>query len=108
MLCDPTEQKLGDSFALVAYIPDPLRMFLDDLRRELVPGCAPNAHVTILPPRPLSGSREAAIATIRGRIGDFSPFEVHAGDVTVFPVTNVVYLTLKTGGHELTEMHRAL
>ena len=52
MLCDSSGQDVVNSFSLVAYIPDPLRKFLDDLRRELVPGCVPNAHVTILPPRP--------------------------------------------------------
>jgi len=33
----PAEQRLN-VFALVIYIPDPLGRFLDDLRRELVPG----------------------------------------------------------------------
>ena len=46
------EQTVGH-FALVAYIPDPLASFLDNLRLELTPACKPHAHVTILPPRPL-------------------------------------------------------
>ena len=49
----PAEQRLN-VFALVIYIPDPLGRFLDDLRRELVPGCNPHAHVSVLPPRPLA------------------------------------------------------
>src|SRR5439155_16619979 len=98
MLCDPTGQDLVDSFALVSYIPDPLHRFLDDLRRELVPACVPHAHVTILPPRPLSGTSEAAIETIRARICDFSPFEIEAGDVVVFPVSDVIYIEIKQGG----------
>ena len=61
MLCDTREQDGVNSYALVSYIPDPLRRFLDDLRRELVPGCVPAAHVTVLPPRPLSGTVEEAI-----------------------------------------------
>jgi 2'-5' RNA ligase len=108
MLCDPSGQELGDVFALVAYIPDPLRKFLDDLRRELVPGCVPAAHVTILPPRPLSGTQEAAIETIRERIQDFSPFEIETGEVVVFPVSDVVYLSIKKGSKRLLEMHPAL
>ena len=49
----PPEQRLN-IFALVIYIPDPLGGFLDDLRRELTPGCNPHAHISVLPPRPLN------------------------------------------------------
>src|SRR5229473_6849924 len=108
MLCDPSGQDLVNSFALVAYIPDPLRKFLDELRRELVPGCVPHAHVTILPPRPLSDTPEAAIEAVRSRIPDFSPFEIEVGEVAVFPVSDVVYLTLKKGSRELLRMYQAL
>jgi 2'-5' RNA ligase len=108
MLSDPCGQGLVGTFALVTYIPDPLRKFLDDLRRELVPGCTPAAHVTILPPRPLSGTPEAAIETIRSRIHDFAPFEIETGDVAVFPVSDVVYLGLKKGAKELLPLHAAL
>ena len=95
-------------FALVAYIPDPLRKFLDDLRRELVPGCSSQAHVTILPPLPLSSPTEAAIGAVRSHIADFSAFEIEAGEVVVFPVSDVVYLSVKQGGKDLLHMHRAL
>src|SRR5258707_1347009 len=108
MLCDSSGQDLVNSFALVAYIPDPLRKFLDDLRRELVPGCVPNAHVTILPPRPLSGTQEEAIETIRAGLPDFPPFEIETGEVVVFPVSDVVYLTIKQGRPQLLQMHLAL
>jgi 2'-5' RNA ligase len=108
MLCDPSGQALVGTFALVAYIPDPLRKFLDDLRRELVPGCVPAAHVTILPPRPLSGTPQEAIETLRARIPDFSPFEIETGEVQVFPVSDVVYLSLKKGAKHLLQMHPVL
>src|ERR1035438_9490908 len=49
----PAEERLN-VFALVIYIHDPLGSFLDDLRRQLVPGCNPHAHVSVLPPRPLA------------------------------------------------------
>src|SRR5260221_6910310 len=97
MLCDPSGQDLVNSFALVAYLPDPLRKFLDDLRRELVPGCVPNAHLTILPPRPLAGTPESAIETIHTHISEFSPFEIETGEVLVFPVSDVVYLSIRQG-----------
>ena len=108
MLCDSSGQDVVNSFSLVAYIPDPLRKFLDDLRRELVPGCAPNAHLTILPPRPLSGTPADAIETIRSRISDFSAFEIETGEVLAFPVSDVVYLSIKKGSQELLPMYRSL
>src|ERR1041385_5963088 len=108
MLCDPSGGELVESFALVTYIPDPLRKFLDDLRRELVPGCVPAAHVTILPPRPLSGTPADAIETIQGRLSDFSPFEIETGEVLVFPISDVVYLSIKEGSKELLPMYKSL
>ena len=97
-----------NNYALVAYLPDPLRKFLDDLRRELVPGCAPHAHVTILPPRPLSGTPDAAIETMRSGIAEFSPFEVKIADVEVFAASDVVYLGIGAGHQNLAQMHGAL
>src|SRR6266705_2495714 len=101
MLCQSNGEDLVNCFSLVTYIPDPLRKFLDDLRRELVPGCVPAAHVTILPPRPLSGTPQEAIDTIRARIPSFSPFEIETGEVVVFPISDVVYLSIKEGHKRL-------
>jgi 2'-5' RNA ligase len=61
-----------------------------------------------LPPRPLSGSPQEAIETVRARVPDFSAFEVGLGDVAIFPKSDVVYLTIKEGAPELLHMHRAL
>jgi 2'-5' RNA ligase len=97
-----------NAFALVTYLPDPLGKFLDDLRRELVPGCVPHAHVTVLPPRPLSATPQIAIETVRSHISDFAPFEIELGEVQVFSETAVVYLGIGRGYKELLEMHRAL
>jgi 2'-5' RNA ligase len=108
MPCESGGGDVTNSFALVAYIPDPLRKFLDDLRQELVPGCLPRAHVTILPPRPLSGPPSAAIEMVRARIPDFSSFEVELGEVAVFDASDVVYIEIKEGRDELLQMHRAL
>jgi 2'-5' RNA ligase len=95
-------------FALVVYIPDPLAAFLDHLRRELVPGCLPRAHVTILPPRPLAVDARAAIEVARAQVSGFPSFEITAGDVEIFPRTNVIYIGIQEGERELREMHRAL
>src|SRR5712692_2515517 len=108
MLCKSGGEDLVNCFSFVTYIPDPLRKFLDDLRRELVPGFVPNAHLTILPPRPLSGTPEDAIETIRARISDFSPFEIETGEVLVFPVSDVIYLSIKEGSKELLPMYKSL
>jgi 2'-5' RNA ligase len=108
MLSPNSGQDLVNNFALVTYLPDPLGKFLDDLRRELVPGCAPHAHVTILPPRPLSATPQVAIDTVRSLISEFAPFEIELGGVQVFPGTDVVYLSLGSGHKDLLHMHRVL
>jgi|SRR5579871_563112 len=95
-------------FALVVYIPDPLARFLDDLRRELTPGCKPRAHVTILPPRSLAVTAESAIEKARTIVSGFAPFEMVAGEVEIFPSTDVVYIGLTQGTRELRELYRAL
>src|SRR6476660_9151793 len=96
-----------NQFALVIYIPDPLARFLDELRLELVNGCRPRAHVTVLPPRPLPDV-EAALEEARIMSPEFPPFEIEAGDVEVFPKTKVIYIGLRSGGDQMRTMHEAL
>ena len=57
----PPDQRLN-VFALVLYVPSPLGIFLDNLRRELAPACNPHAHVSLLPPRSVAVSWEEASA----------------------------------------------
>ncbi|HEY6393622.1 MAG TPA: 2'-5' RNA ligase family protein [Bryobacteraceae bacterium] len=97
-----------NSFALVSYIPEPLAGFLDRLRQELVPNCFLRAHVTILPPRPISTSPEETWEAIRKVAPDFPSFEVELNAVEVFPVSDVIYIKLSTGSEELRRMHAAL
>ena len=97
-----------NSFALVSYLPEPLAGFLDRLRTELVDQCRAKAHVTILPPRPLSCAAEQAWDTLGGQIHDFQPFSVELGQVEIFPVTQVIYLAVKTGAAELRALHTRL
>ena len=103
----PAEQRLN-VFALVIYIPDPLGKFLDDLRRELVPGCNPHAHVSVLPPRPLSGDWQAAREQVRSLAESWHPFDITLADIQVFPVTNVVYLELGKGAAEMHGLHAVM
>ncbi len=108
MLCDPSRHNLVDSFALVTYIPDPLGIFLDDLRRELAPGCLPHAHVTLLPPRALGATPREATDAVRAFLSGCRQFEIEAAHVETFPVSEVVYITIGEGRARLIEMHRVL
>jgi 2'-5' RNA ligase len=97
-----------NSFALVSYLPDPLAGFLDRLRAELVPGCHSKAHVTLLPPRPLMCPSEAAWSEIERKLRDVPPFRVELAEIEVFPVTQVIYISVNAGNAELRQLHRIL
>jgi 2'-5' RNA ligase len=96
------------SFALVTYIPEPLGSFLRSLRHALPGTEKPQAHITLLPPRPLQAavdlvSREAQILLSR-----FQPFSVQLSAVKMFPETNILYLEIADGNDALHELHDAL
>jgi hypothetical protein len=95
-------------YALVIYLPDPLGGFLDDLRLEMVPGCNPHAHVSVLPPRPLPVAPEAAIEEARRIVGGFAPFDVELGQIDRFDLTDVIYIGLESGAEQLRQMHDSL
>jgi hypothetical protein len=108
MRCGIPAEELLNVFALVIYIPEPLGLFLDDLRRELVPHCNPHAHVSVLPPRPLAMGWRSASQEAEALIGNWAPFDIELTQVTVFPVTGVVYIEIGKGGDELRRMHAAM
>jgi 2'-5' RNA ligase len=95
-------------FALVTYIPGELGAFLDELRRDLVPGCIPRAHVTILPPRPLAAPTGLAIEELGAEIRDLAAFEIETRTIEVFGETSVIYIGLGSGLTELERMHDIL
>jgi 2'-5' RNA ligase len=97
-----------NSFALVSYLPQPLAGFLDRLRGELVQECYAKAHVTVLPPRPLTCSPDEAWGMLQERLRNFKPFLVELGPVEIFPVTQVVYISVKAGHSELKQLHETL
>jgi 2'-5' RNA ligase len=103
----PAEQRLN-VFALVIYIPDPLGRFLDDLRKDLVPGCNPHAHVSVLPPRPLAVEYSVAADQVHGCAASWMPFDITLGDIRIFPVTNVIYIELAKAEDEMYRMHAAM
>jgi 2'-5' RNA ligase len=97
-----------NSFAVVAYLPEPLAGFVDALRQELVPACRLRAHITILPPRPPACGPEAAWDELRLAFQGLAPFAVDLKDVALFPVSQAVYISIGTGGPELELLHNRL
>ena len=106
--CRPPLEERLNVFALVIYIPGPLGVFLDDLRRELVPSYNPHAHVSVLPPRPLSVNWETASQQARELADSWAPFDVQLTSIQVFPVTDVIYIEVGSGTSELRRMHAAM
>lgn len=103
----PAEERRG-VFAVVIYVPNPLGCFLDDLRRELVPHYNPHAHVSVLPPRPLSVGWQAASEQARALAESWAPFDVELTGLEIFPDTDVIYLEVGAGARELRGMHAAM
>lgn len=108
MPCCQNGAKPINSFALVTYMNEPLRSFLDDLRQELVASCRIQSHVTLLPPRPINSPSEVAWEQTANHLREVSAFRLGLGDVEVFPVTNVIYLGVTEGRDELIRLHREL
>jgi 2'-5' RNA ligase len=81
-------------YALVAYVNGPAGEFVENLRRELHPDLPYlAAHLTILPPRHLHGSENAALEVVERICGQTEPFAVDLGGVRTFaPVTPTVYI----------------
>jgi 2'-5' RNA ligase len=105
--CDGASAPIN-SFSLVAYLPAPLAGFVDALRRDIQPGCDVRGHVTILPPRPLPCSADAAWDQLQSALQHVQPFRVRLGEVRVFAVTQVIHLAIEEGAAELVELHRDL
>jgi 2'-5' RNA ligase len=95
-------------FALVIYVPGALGQFLDDLRRKLVPGCNPHAHVSLLPPRPLAVEWPVASNQVRDILNRSTPFEIELTSVEIFPMTDVIYIEVGRGATELRRIHQAM
>jgi 2'-5' RNA ligase len=108
MLFPAGRRRTLSQFALVSYLPDPLAKFLDRLRLELTPGCNPRAHVTVLPPRPLTAEIKDTIEKLAEEIRQFPPFEARLGDIDVFPDSSVIYVSLVRGEPELHALHENL
>ncbi|SPE32858.1 conserved hypothetical protein [Candidatus Sulfopaludibacter sp. SbA3] len=106
--CRPPVEERLNVFALVIYIPGPLGVFLDDLRRELVPHYNPHAHVSVLPPRPLAVDWQTASHQARSLTQSWTSFDVQLTGIQIFPVTDVIYIEIGDGASELRRMHAAM
>ena len=95
-------------FALVSYVPDPLATFIHRLRGSLPGAGNPQAHVTILPPRPLRLPVDAAAEQVRNVLRNFPPFGVQLTRVSRFAETNFLYLEIGEGSGALHSMHDTL
>jgi len=104
----PADGDRPSLYALVTYLPHPLGGFLDELRLEMIPGCNPHAHVSVLPPRPLPVAPESAIEEARAIVAVFAQFEIELGQVEKFDVTDVIYISVEAGAEQLRRMHRRL
>ena len=97
-------------YALVAYVRDPVGLFVENLRRELHPAHPEwPAHLTVVPPRCLLGSEEEAIRHITEVCRKAAPFEVLMGSVETFaPLTPTVFIRVAHGAYRLRELHDKL
>ncbi len=97
-------------YALVAYVKGPVGEFVESLRRELHPDL-PHfaAHLTLLPPRPLQGTENAALQVLAAICGRTEPFEVTLGGMDSFaPTTPTVYIRVAYGAMQMCELHEQL
>jgi 2'-5' RNA ligase len=96
-------------YALVAYVKNAAGDFVENLRRELHPE-SPHlpAHLTILPPRTLRVTENAALRTLERICGQSEPFEINLGGVETFcPITPTVYIRVE-GAARMCDLHQQL
>jgi 2'-5' RNA ligase len=100
----------GLVYAVIAYVRSPVGIFVEELRRELHPSHThADAHLTILPPRPLRGTGEQALNLLHDVGQTAIPFEVTMGDVETFiPVTPTVFLRVARGAYRMRELRDKL
>ena len=97
-------------YAVVAYVRSPVGIFVEELRRDLHPAHThADAHLTILPPRPVVCPEEEALGLLTETCRTAFPFDVFLGDVETFiPVTPTVFLRVARGAYRMRELHDKL
>src|SRR5262250_1908717 len=97
-------------YALVAYVKNEVGEFVEKLRKELHPEL-PHlaAHVTLLPPRCLTGSEQHALEALENLCRQVEPFELSLGEVETFiPVTPTVFVRVAHAAYRMRELHDQL
>lgn len=94
-------------YAVVAYLEGELAEWVENLRRELHPKHAHlPAHITVLPPRPLSGPESDAAEWLIEKCETVEPFDVVMGNVESFvPTTPTVFLRVAHAAYKIRELH---
>src|SRR5271165_5442644 len=97
-------------YALVTYVRNSVGEFVAQLRQELHPTIAHMAaHLTVLPPRELTGSEAAALEFLEEACSHAVPFSVELGDVETFlPTTPTIFIQVKRAAYRMRELHDQL
>ena len=97
-------------YALVAYVHNQVGSFVEQLRREIHPEHGHlAAHVTVLPPRPLSGTEDEALASVSRLAASQSAFEIGMGEVASFvPSTPTIFIRVERAAYRMRELHDAM
>jgi len=67
------------------------------------------AHLTILPPRELFGTEQAALEIVEEACSRAEPFEVEMGEVKTFlPTTPTVFIEVRRSAQRMRELHDQL
>lgn len=106
----PSEVMSSSRYALVTYVRPPVGQFVEKLRRELHPVTAHMAaHLTILPPRALRGTEEAALEFLEEACSRVVPFDIELGEVETFlPTTPTVFIQVTRAAYRMRELHDQL
>lgn len=105
---DGASPSFPQQFAVVSYISGPLGGFLSRLRSRLVPGCSLQPHITLLPPRSVPHAPALLSEELEDLAARIPAFEVTLGEVEIFPITDVVYLSVRAGWQELVHSYATL
>jgi 2'-5' RNA ligase len=97
-------------YSAIAYVRSPVGIFVEQLRREFHPAHThADAHMTILPPRPLGGSEQQAVDLLTEVCRAVAPFEVTMGDVETFlPLTPTVFIRVARGAYRMRELRDSM
>ena len=97
-----------NAFTVVAYLPEPLRSWLMELRRTLPLAVTSEPHLTVLPPRPLSLPIEEVADKLSAILDGWASFAVELSSVRVFSGSNVLFLEVSQGSRTLELLHTHL